>query len=203
MPKFKSFDWSGTWSPENEVEEIPTEIASFLSNEIVTKAFAVIEKDADHKGHLHFGFRLRREYDSNYKWWKKDFEEVGFKEPALLIRATKNLHGLVGGYCSKAEGTQVVFRRSFTDEELAYGRKEYENGKARQRIIKFTDEFRTVHPAKFDITLGSIKAEYNISDNEEAIRKMADLRFAFANSNRGETSDYTKHQYLEYKRHNM
>lgn len=203
MPKYKSADWSGTWSPEEDVEVIPEEIAKFLSNDIVTKAFAVIEKDDDHKGHLHFGFRLRREYDSDYKWWEKPFEAKGFKTPALLIRATKNLCGLVGGYCSKAEGTKVVFRRGYTDEELDYGRREYEVGVKRKGIIKFAEDFRAIHPAKFDVILGAVKAEYNIQDREEGIRKMASLKFAFANSNRAETTDFAAAQYAEFKRFNL
>lgn len=159
MPKYKSADWSGTWSPEEDVEVIPEEIAKFLSNDIVTKAFAVIEKDDDHKGHLHFGFRLRREYDSNYKWWDKDWKEYGFSEPALCIKATRDFHGLVGGYFSKAQGTRIVFRKNLTDTEIQAGRELYQRGLARRRVKRFLETGIVVHPAKIDAAIAAAREE--------------------------------------------
>jgi len=190
MPRFKASDWSGTWSPQDEVKEIPSEIAAFLACPHVTKAFAVIEADEDHKGHLHFGFRLRKAYDSDYNWWGPLFKEKNevFQKPALLIKATKTLHGLIGGYCSKAEGTRVVFRRGFTDEEMDFGRREYQNGLDRQAIRQFSERFQCVHPARYDVVLGATRQQFGLTSDEAAVERMCRIGFAFSNANKADTS---------------
>jgi len=190
MPRFKSADWSGTWSPQDEVKELPKEIGAFLACPHVTKALAVIECDADHKGHLHFGFRLRKEYDSDYNWWEPLFKEKNeiFKKPALLIKATKNLHGLIGGYCAKAEGTRVVFRRNVSDEEMDYGRREYQAGIDRKKITDFAEQFKCIHPARFDVALGASKELFGVNSDEEAIERMARSKLAFANGSKADTT---------------
>jgi len=159
MPRYKSRDWSGTWSPEDAVTDIPDFIAAFLSSERVEKAAAVIEQDDEHKAHLHFGFRMRREYDSNYKWWEKDWGDMGFRAPALHITATRDLHGLIGGYFSKAQGTQCVFRRDFSNEEIQIGRRQYQIGLERRRVKTFLERGVTVHPAKIDAAIAAAQQE--------------------------------------------
>jgi len=159
MPKYKACDWSGTWSPESPVEDIPDFIAHYLSDDKVIKAAACIEQDEDHKAHLHFGFRLRREYDSNYSWWEKEWREYGFEKPALHINATRDLHGLIGGYFSKAEGTRIVFRKNFTDGEIQTGRDLYKRGLERRRVKKFLDTGIIIHPAKLDAAIAAAQEE--------------------------------------------
>lgn len=200
MPRFKAQDWSGTWSPEAPVTDLPKEIEAFLSCKNVTKAFAVIEADEFHKGHLHFGFRLGKAFDSDYNWWGPLFEEKNktFKKPALLIKATKTLHGLVGGYCAKAETTRVVFRRGFTDEELAFGRREYENGIQRKTIREFSERFQCIHPARFHVVLGATKQQFGLVEDEAAIERMARIGFAFSNGCQADTEKVYRTLYKEW-----
>lgn len=200
MPRYKSFDWSGTWSPEEAVTELPQEIEKFLSCVHVTKAVAVIESDSTHKGHVHFGFRLAKAYDSDYDWWGPLFKEKNpaFVKPALLIKATKTLHGLIGGYCAKAEGTRMVFRRSFSDKEMDYGRREYENGTRRLKIRQFSERFQCVHPARFHVVLGATKKEFGIDEDEAAIERMARVGFAFSNGTSADASKVYENLYTEW-----
>lgn len=193
MPRFKAHDWSGTWSPQDEVKELPSEIAAFLACPHVTKALAVIEADEHHKGHVHFGFRLGKAYDSDYNWWEALFKSKNeiFQKPALLIKATKTFHGLIGGYCSKAEGTRVVFRRNISDREMDYGRREYKTGLDRQKLTEFAETFKCVHPARFDVLLGATREMFGITSDEEAIERMARSKLAFANGSKADT----KHVY--------
>lgn len=159
MPKFKACDWSGTWSPETPVEDIPDFIANFLTDDRVQKAAACIEHDEEHKKHLHFGFRLRREYDSNYRWWEKEWAEYGFKAPALHIVATRDFHGLIGGYFSKAKGTRIVFRKNFSDAEIQTGRDLYRKGLERRRVKGFLEKGIVIHPAKLDAAIAAAQEE--------------------------------------------
>lgn len=185
MPRYKARDWSGTWSPEDAVTDIPDFIADFLAGERVEKAAACIEQDAEHKAHLHFGFRLRREYDSNYAWWEKDWKEYGFEKPALHINATRDLHGLIGGYFSKAKGTRIVFRKNFSNDEIQTGRTLYERGLARRRVKRFLETGVVIHPAKLDAAIAAAQEE----NGDDPFAWLDEHGFHYSNSSHPEVID--------------
>lgn len=83
----KVSDWSFTWSPEENVEELDEKIRLFFESQGVSRAYVVTERHGAGKFHLHGMFSTTKNYGSdNKKWWQKGLGSLGFKEPALCIK---------------------------------------------------------------------------------------------------------------------
>lgn len=169
----------------------------------ITRFYAIFERHDEHsKWHLHIGFSTRKSYNSDYKWWKKGCEGAGFKEPALDIHYHNNLLGLVGGYCSKAASgdRQLLGGKGFTDEQLEWGKEQYERGLRRQRVKNALDELRVINKDKFDAAVGYQQAELGILSKEEAIASLVEDGWAFSQSVKNTEAMY-KQLYLDRQRY--
>lgn len=200
MPRYKSYDWSLTWSPEDHVEKIPDLITELLDSPIVQKAFGVLEYDGKYgsKRHLHVGFRLIRAYDSDYKWWQNDeWTAAGLKAPALCIKATKVFWGLIGGYAAKydGKGTTVACRKNVSDEDLRYGKRLYDDGLKRARIREYVNNAPVIHPQRLPVAVGAAALEYGAKSVDEAKRHLAAAGFAFGDFSQ---VDVYRHDYAEW-----
>lgn len=194
MPRHEKncYDWSLTWSPEEDCRTLPTFLEQFLSSGDCTKAFAIAERHTQtDKWHIHAGFRLHRSYKSDYKWYKKAFDMAGLLSPALDIRYHDNLFGLVGGYLGKSEAENVerLLSRNFTDLELKYGADEYGKGLSRKKIRKFVDGHFVIHRSKFEVAVGAACAQFNCGEGE-AIVALAEAGFGFSDSLKGNSEIY-------------
>jgi len=194
MPRSEKccYDWSLTWSPEEDCQELPQFLADFLSSGIVTKACAIAERHtSEDKWHIHAGFRLSRSYTSDYKWYKKAFDLAGLSAPALDIHWHDNLFGLIGGYMSKSVGGNKIslFTRNVSDTEMEYGVAEYNKGISRKRIRRFNDSHFVIHRSKLEVAIGAACAEYNCGEGE-AIVALAEAGFGFADSIKGNAEIY-------------
>lgn len=176
-------DWLLTWSPEEGVSTIPEAIREFLEGRDVTRYYAVCEEAG--KAHIHAIFSTSATYNSDYKWWRKIFAEAGFKEPALDIKYHDNPIVCAGGYLQGKE----IGRKGFSDEQLAYGKQQYQLRNLRQRIRKFADDHIVISRDKFDAAIGGIMAEADC-DEDRAILIAREAGFAFGTSKRGGARQY-------------
>jgi len=196
MPRVKdAHTWMLTWSPEGEAQELPEPIMDMLTSEGTIQAYVVAEK-AD-KWHVHAGFRSRRSYNSDYKWWK-DLFGPGIGSPALDIRYHDNLLGLVGGYCAKDAERKLIYNKGFTEQDLSKGELEYERGKAKQRIRRFGERYHVIGPDKFDTYIGAAMGQFNV-DRNAAILALAGTGFSFSRS-RGGLEEVYKKDYVSWMR---
>lgn len=196
MPRHEKncYDWSLTWSPEEDCRELPPFLAEFLSSNCVSKAAAIAERhgEAD-KWHIHAGFRMYKSYNSDYKWYKKPFDLAGLSSPALDIRWHDNLFGLVGGYMAKAEsGDRLsLLSRGFSDSDIAYGVDQYAKGIRRKRIRRFVDGHLVINRSKFEVAVGAACAEFNCGEGE-AVVALAEAGFGFSDSVKGNSEIYAE-----------
>lgn len=202
----KWFDWSLTYSTEEDVQTLPEPIKEMLECDGTVAAVAIAE--FSEKWHIHAAFRSRRGYTRKYglrndrnpahkTWWERLFEPTGIKHPALEIKPHDNIFGLAGGYLSKTEGTKVLHRHGFTDEQLEYGVQEHLRKQRRQKGRKFCEQFIVVHPAKAEVLIGFQRNELGCTESE-ALYTLAEDGWAFATSKRGYTEVY---QQLSADRH--
>lgn len=188
----EAYDWSLTWSPNDDVRNIPDFWQEVMQSPFVTRYYAILERhDAESKWHLHIGFSTKRSYSSDYKWWKEPAKDMQFEEPALDIHYHNNLTGLVGGYCSKAQegDREFVGSKGFTDEQLQYGKELYERGLRKQRIRRWVDKFHNIQPDKLEVVIGAQMHELSCDQNT-AILSLAQDGWAFARSQKGLTPIY-------------
>lgn len=179
MPRSEkdAFDWSLTFSPEDDYKSIPEWFDKLCDSKFVTACFAITERHTEEdKWHIHIAFRIRRSYKSDYKWWTKYTED---KSPELEIHYHDNLAGLAGGYLAKSEQENVIILRrfGFTDEGLSLGREFYEKGLMRKRIRDFSEAHVGVHPNKWNVIIGAILAETGCEE-EDADEVAAQLGIA-------------------------
>jgi len=181
------FDWSLTWSPEEDVFDWPDFIRDWMSSKDVTRCYAILERHTvEDKWHLHVGFTYYRSYKSDYKWWAPACKAAGLESPALEIHYHDNLLGLVGGYCSKsaAGDVKLLFKKGFSDDQLEYGKDQYARGLRRQRVRRVLDKHLVIHPDKFELAVGAIIAETGCSA-ERACATLAEDGWCFSRSKRG------------------
>jgi len=184
MPRVtkECFTWHVTWSPEEDVKELPEYIFNFLRSDAVRQCYAIAERhDTNSKWHIHVGLRYYRSYKSDYKWWKPELERNGFKEPALEFKYHDNLLGLVGGYCSKDKDRIVLYNKGFSDEELSEGANIYKRGITKQQIRGFLDKFTVINREKIDVASGAMQSKLGVG-KEESLIELAEHGFAFATS---------------------
>jgi len=195
-------DWHCTIRLDDDIKDLPEFFRLFLESNDVTHAYAVAENDVGKKWHIHIGFTYYRSYKSDYKiWFTEPVEKItGLKRPALEFNYHRNILGLVGGYHSKSEECIVLFRKGFTDEQLAYGAAEYIRGCRKSRIRKWTDQQFTIHPAKWQSTLGAQMAELDIFDEAEATAELVKDGWAIPESCRSNLSRQYAEKYVETSR---
>jgi len=203
MPRFEKccYDWSLTWSPEVDCQQLPEFMAAFAAHSDVRKVIAIAERHGvGDKWHIHMGFRYHRSYNSDYKWYKPAFELAGFSAPALHIVGHDNLMGLAGGYLTKGEESDrvLLYRKGFTNEELEYGKRCYIQGLSGKRIKKFLQGYNVVHRGKFECAIAATMSE-DQCDEGSAVVALAEKGFAFADSIKGLTAVY-KELYDERKK---
>lgn len=196
MPRHENccYDWSLTWSPEEDCQTLPPFLAEFLSSDRVTKACAIAERHTENdKWHVHAAFRLCRSYKSDYKWYEKQFNAAGLCSPGLDIHWHDNLFGLIGGYFEKSDGGNRIplLDRNVTSAEHAYGVAAYRSGIKRKRIRKFLDGHLVIHRSKLDIAIGAACVEYKCSEGE-AVVALAEAGFGFADSIKGNAEIYAE-----------
>jgi len=182
-----AFDWSLTWSPEEDVETWPDFLRDWMSHKSVTRCYAILERHtSDDKWHLHIGFTFYRSYKSDYKWYEAACKKAGLTSPALEIKYHDNILGLVGGYCAKSEAgdRKLLFKKGFSDEQLEWGHDQYLRGLRKQRVRKFADKHHVITPDKFDTVVGAQMCELEC-DEAEAIISLAEDGWSFSRSKRG------------------
>ena len=111
----EAYDWSLTFSPEEDVKKIPEWFEKLCHDGFVTHCFAITERHTNEdKWHVHIAFRIRRSYNCDYKWWERLTSEVA---PALDIHYHDNLAALAGGflYKSEEENVKIIRRFGFSD----------------------------------------------------------------------------------------
>lgn len=189
MPRVKNADtWIFTYSPQEDVTEIPKEWKQFFESDGVKRAYVIAEKAE--KWHIHAGFETSRTFNSDYKWWKTAADEWGYKEPAIDIRYHNNITGLVGGYCCKAgDDTKVLLNNGFSDRMLEYGQREYARGLRRQRVKKFLEKHLVINGDKYEAAIGAQMAEIDCN-RAEAIIELAKDGWCFTKSQKGIESVY-------------
>lgn len=161
-----AYDWSLTFSPEEDVKEIPGWFEQLIRNGMVTHCFAITERHTNEdKWHIHIAFRLKRSYNSDYKWWDKLTTDTA---PALEIHYHDTLAELAGGYLYKSgeENVEIIRRFGFTDEGLALGQEFFHRGLMRERILKFTSAHVNVSHSKWNAVKGCIIAETGCKPEE-------------------------------------
>lgn len=178
-------DWLLTWSPEEGVHGVPRKIQEFMDGSDITRYHAVIEESG--KKHLHIAFTTRCTYNSDYKWWKKIFEQHGFKEPALDIKYHNNIVMCAGGYLQG----EVVGNKGFSEEQLEYGATQYDLRNVRQRVRHIVDDHIVLSRDKYEVAIGAIMADQEVT-REEAEQLAIEMGFAFGTSRRGLTEDYAE-----------
>lgn len=194
MPRIEKncFDWSLTWSPENDVSELPKFLDDFMHSKDITRCVCITERHgAEEKWHIHIGFTYYRSYKSDYKWWKKPFEEAGFKEPAIEIKYHNNIFGLIGGYLGKSVESDVkqLFSKGFSNDEVEFGKEEYNKGLRRQKLRKFLDPLLIINRDKFEAAVGATMREHGCNESEAEII-LADDGWCYATSKRGNKDVY-------------
>lgn len=186
------YDWSLTWSPEEDVTDWPEFLEAWMSSSDIKRCVAVLERhSAVDKWHLHIGFTYFRSYKSDYKWWQAACTKAGLVEPALQIKYHDNILGLVGGYVAKAEegDRKLLFKKGFTDEQLEHGEMLYQRGLRRQRVRTFVEKHLVINPNKFECAVGAQMAELGCNE-AEAIVQLAEDGWTFAQSKKGITELY-------------
>jgi len=168
MPRSEkdAFDWSLTYSPESDFDTVPEWFNKLVVDKFVTHAVVIAERHSEFdKWHVHAGFRIRRSYKSDYKWWSKF---TGDKAPELEIHYHDCLGGLAGGYLSKAEqgDRKTLLILGMSAEFLEIGRQEYERGLLRKKIRKYTDKLIGIHPHKWGSAMGAIAVETGCTEDE-------------------------------------
>lgn len=200
MPRVNKecYDWSLTWSPEEDVTDMPEFFRQWMEHSNIRRCVAILERHtAEDKWHMHIGFTYYRSYKSDYKWWKDALKGAGFEEPGLCIKYHDNILGLVGGYCSKADegDRRVLFTKGFTNEQLEYGKQLYIKGQRRQRVRKFLDSHLVINAAKVEAAVGAMQAELEC-DEKTAVYHLVDDGWCFSNSIKGYSQVY-QIKYLE------
>lgn len=188
------FDWSLTWSPEEDITTWHPFLAAWMHSTKITRCYAILERHtSEDKWHLHIGFTYYRSYKSDYKWWAAECEKAGLKSPALEIHAHDNIFGLVGGYCHKSkEGDRkLLFKKGFSDDQLEYGLNQYIAGLRRQRVRRILDKHLVIHPDKFELAVGAIIAETGCK-REGAIDALARDGWCFGRSHKGMVDLYAE-----------
>lgn len=179
MPRSEkeAFDWSLTYSPENDSEVMPGWYVDLVNEGKVSHFIAITERHTiDDKWHVHIAFRLKRSYKSDYKWWERLTKD---RSPELDIRYHNNLRGLAGGYLAKSEpgNFKVIARMGFTDACLENGKLDYIKGQKRKRIHDAVQDIIGIHPGKWIATRGFIIRDTGCTE-EEADAVAAQLGFA-------------------------
>lgn len=193
--------WSLTWSPEEDVEELPEFFEEWFKDDSVTRVVAIKERHIGGKWHIHAGLEYYKAYNSDYtKWFTNVAEQAGFKNPALEFKAHRNLLGLVGGYCTKSVDKDILFQKGFTDEQLEFGRNTYEKGLRKQRVKRQLDDWHIIQPDKIDAAIGIQMAELDTNDRDTAIAGLVADGWCFARSVKN-TAEMYKQLYLDRQRH--
>jgi len=195
----KAYDWHITIRLDEDLKVLPEFFRGFLECQSVTRAYAISECDEGQKWHIHIGFSYYIGRGSDYTKWFTDVCEqaTGLKKPALEFKYHNNILGLVGGYHSKSEECIVLFRKGFTDEQLAFGADLYNRGCRKQRIKKWTDQQFTIHPAKWQSTLGAQMAELDIFDEAQATEELVKDGWAIPETCRPNLSARYAERYVE------
>lgn len=196
MPRVKdASDWLLTWSPPDDSKDIPPKIKDFMEGPDVRRYIAV--REYSHKWHIHIAFSTVATYNSDYAnrqdkngkpkktWWEKPFAAAGFKHPAIDIKYHNDIIKLAGGYL---EG-EIIANKGFSQEQLEYGKQQYQLRKQRQKIRQFIDDHIVVSRDKYEVCIGAIKAANSCSE-QEAISLAAEMGFAFGNSRKGMVQAY-------------
>lgn len=155
----KVCDWSLTFSPAEDVTAIPEWFISLKGLGQVTRMVAIAERHSEYeKWHIHIAFSYRREYNNDYVWWEQfSGKPAEDKKHELVIKYHDDIFCLAGGYLTKAAkgDRQLILSEGFTNEQLAFGQKQYERFNRRKRMRDWQDRFLIVHPAKLDLTLAA------------------------------------------------
>lgn len=93
---------------------------------------------------------------------------------------------------------EIIGRKGFTDEQLAYGREQYQLRQLRQRIRTFTEDLRIIPKAKFTATIGGIMAEADC-DKTRAIELSREMGFTFE----GDKNGFDQYKDIYTKKINM
>jgi len=199
MPRAEkdAFDWSVTYSPEEDFDKIPDWINKLLESRFITHCVAITERHgADEKWHFHAAIRIKRSYKSDYKWWQKYTTD---KSPELEVHYHDQICGLAGGYLSKSEpgDVRVLLTTGFTDEDIELGKSVYGKGQLRKKIRDFTESRVGISSAKWNAAIGATIAETGCS-GEEADGMLAQLGFACEKS--AKNWDLHASMYMEWKR---
>lgn len=180
----KVTDWSITISKEEDTTELPWQIEEFFKLDSVTKAYAVCEEadGEDARKHIHAGFKYYKPYKSDYtKWFTDTFnKECGFKDAELKFHYHDDLITLAGGYCRKAEHT-VLFSKGISDEDLEYGKEQYERATRKKQLRKWGDRHHIITRNKFDCMVGGQMAIIGC-DKQTAITELMADGWAFSES---------------------
>ena len=199
MPRSEkdAYDWSITYSPEEDFEKIPEWLETLLESGFITHICAITERHAeDEKWHFHAAIRLKRSYKSDYKWWTRHTED---KMPELDVHYHDQICGLAGGYLSKSErgNFRVLLINGFTEEQLELGKSVYGKGQLRKKIRDFTESRIGIHPAKYNACIGALIIETGCQE-EEADGIFAQMGFACERS--AKNWDLHGAMYLEWKK---
>lgn len=205
----KNVWWTLTWSPEDEVTELPDFLEEWFKDHSVIRVVAIRERHTAickckcpvGKWHIHAGLEYYRAYNSDYTDWFTDVaKEAGMAKPALEFTAHRNLLGLVGGYCTKSDDREVLFQKGFSEEQLEWGRNEYAKGLRKERVKRRLAEIHIIQPDKIDAAIGIQMAELGTDNRDEAIVGLVADGWAFARSIKGTEVMY-KQLYLDRQKH--
>lgn len=116
----KVADWTFTWSPKEDCQEIPKPWDQYFESDQVTRALVVTERHPGGKWHIHAMFSTAKNYGSDYDWWSKDAETCGFKKPAICIKYHNNIIGGLG-YLLKSKEKRILYNKNWTDEQIDAG----------------------------------------------------------------------------------
>lgn len=186
MGRFKTNIFLMTWSPEYNVEEneaVSTSTSSTPPHEVVidyiksrAKKWALVYEEAE-KIHVHMAFQWYREYDSDYtaiaqekgkaKWWfswKKMHAEL--VPPALDVKPMLDLMGAVG-YVGK-EG-DIKDMKGVTAGYIDQAVNEYKYFQDRKQMDKFTEQFKVITKARYDLQVGTIMGHTGCSEEDAEV----------------------------------
>jgi len=172
--------WSLTWSPKEDVEELPPGLRDFLESDKVSHAYAVAEYAK--KWHIHVAMKTTRSYGSDYKWWKVCFKDLGMEAPALEVKYHEDIVVLAGGYAAKGVH-KPLYNKGFTKELLEQGSKVYEERLQRKTITDYLATLRVINPNMVHAAMGATMALTGCKE-DDAISTMSTLGMTFAQSNK-------------------
>lgn len=187
IPRVKDArDWLLTWSPAEAVVGVPDFIVHGFSEFGPTRVLSVIEAT----GELHVLFSTKRSYNSDYAWWKPYFGAQAVK-PAFDLKYHDNFCGAIG-YLLKGTDTIILECSNISEQQVTYGKEQYQRGLRRQRVRTFVAENRIIHARAFDAAVGAYIAE-GCADKDIALCEMVRDGFMFAGSGTGDTiSEYSR-----------